>query len=104
MLACSLSWRGGRLPGSTERALSVRAAATPTRTQPVTTQMRPGASYGRRRGYLLFVAPALIVITAVIIFPWIYTVFMSLHNWQIGSPRSWVGLDNYGDLFSDLRF
>lgn len=66
--------------------------------------MRPGASYGRRRGYLLFVAPALVVISAVIIFPWIYTIFMSLHNWQIGSPRVWIGLDNYGDLLSDLRF
>lgn len=82
----------------------MRAAATATRTHPASTQMRPGASYGRRRGYLLFVAPALVVISAVIIFPWIYTIFMSLHNWQIGSPRVWIGLDNYGDLLSDLRF
>ncbi|MDQ3654067.1 MAG: sugar ABC transporter permease [Chloroflexota bacterium] len=52
----------------------------------------------------MFVVPALVVITAVIIFPWIYTVFMSLHNWQVASPRVWVGLDNYGDLLSDLRF
>lgn len=61
-------------------------------------------SYRRRRGYLLFALPALVVISAVIIFPWIYTVFMSLHDWQVGSPRVWTGLDNYGELLSDVRF
>ncbi|MGH6914363.1 MAG: carbohydrate ABC transporter permease, partial [Geminicoccales bacterium] len=60
--------------------------------------------YGRRRGYLLFVLPALVVTVAVIIFPWVYTVFMSLHEWQIGSDRTWVGLDNYASLLTDVRF
>jgi multiple sugar transport system permease protein len=53
---------------------------------------------------LLFVLPALVVTVAVIIFPWIYTVFMSLHEWQVGSARTWVGLDNYAALLSDVRF
>ena len=48
--------------------------------------------------------PAVVVIVAVIIFPWIFTVFMSLHDWQVASPRTWVGLDNYANLFSDERF
>jgi multiple sugar transport system permease protein len=52
---------------------------------------------------LLFVLPALVVTVAVIIFPWIYTVFMSLHEWQVGSARTWVGLDNYAALLSDVR-
>lgn len=82
----------------------MRATATATTARFASAKMRPGTSYKRGRGYLLFVVPALAVIIAVIIFPWIYTVFMSLHNWQVGSPRVWVGLDNYGDLLNDLRF
>ena len=62
------------------------------------------SSYRRREKYLWFVLPAVVVIVAVIIFPWIFTVFMSLHDWQVASPRTWVGLDNYANLLSDERF
>lgn len=63
-----------------------------------------GHSYGRRRRYILFVAPAILATVAVIIFPWAYTIFMSLHEWKVGSARAWVGLDNYVNLFQDNRF
>ncbi len=78
--------------------------ATTAGTQRESTAPGQQRSYGRRRGYLLFIVPALIVIVAVIIFPWIYTVFMSLHSWQVGSDRVWVGLDNYANLANDIRF
>src|SRR5215207_2668487 len=65
---------------------------------------RAGASYRRREKYLWFVLPAVVTIIAVIIFPWIFTVFMSLHDWQVASARTWVGLDNYANLVSDDRF
>jgi multiple sugar transport system permease protein len=68
------------------------------------TSRRATSSYGRRNKYLVFVVPALVVIVAVIIFPWIFTVFMSLHDWQVASPRRWVGLDNYANLLTDDRF
>ena len=59
---------------------------------------------GRRR-YLLFVAPALAVMGAVIIFPWLFTLFMSVHDWRIGQAQhSFVGFDNYAKLFHDERF
>ncbi len=69
---------------------------------PAAPRARP--SYRRREKYLRFVLPALVVIVAVIIFPWLYTVFMSLHDWQVASPRTWVGLDNYAELAGDARF
>ncbi|MBA2521179.1 MAG: sugar ABC transporter permease [Chloroflexia bacterium] len=82
--------------------MSSTAATSPP---PLTPRPRFGdRSYGRRSSYLLFVLPALVVIVAVIIFPWIYTVFMSFHDWQVGARRIWVGLDNYGELLNDLRF
>ncbi len=63
-----------------------------------------GSSYGRRRKYLWFVAPAILATVAVIVFPWMYTVYMSLHDWRVGFPREWVGLDNYTNLAGNTRF
>jgi multiple sugar transport system permease protein len=54
--------------------------------------------------YWPFVAPAMIVVLAVIVFPWAYTIWMSLHEWKVGSPPSFVGLANYIRLPSDTRF
>ncbi|MGH2531235.1 MAG: carbohydrate ABC transporter permease [Thermomicrobiales bacterium] len=65
---------------------------------------RAGSSYRRRRKYLLFIVPAIAATVTVIIFPWLYTVYMSLHEWRVGFPREWVGLDNYANLFRDSRF
>ena len=42
----------------------------------------------RRRRYYCFILPALVVIVAVIIFPWLFTVWMSVFDWKIGSDRA----------------
>ncbi len=57
-----------------------------------------------RPSYWPFVTPALIVVLAVIIFPWAYTIWMSLHEWKVGAPPTFVGLANYIRLPSDARF
>ena len=53
--------------------------------------VRSGAAARETEGwqppsYWPFVLPALIVVLAVIIFPWAYTIWMSLHEWKVGSP------------------
>ena len=58
---------------------------------------------GRRR-YMLFIVPALAVMFAVIIFPWLFTFFMSVHDWRMGQAKTFVGLDNYANLIHDERF
>ena len=58
---------------------------------------------GKRR-YMLFVLPALAVMFAVIIFPWLFTFFMSVHDWRIGQTKTFVGLQNYAHLLHDERF
>jgi len=58
----------------------------------------------RPPSYWPFVTPALIVVIAVIIFPWLFTIWMSLHEWKVGSPTTFVGLANYWRLPSDPRF
>jgi multiple sugar transport system permease protein len=57
-----------------------------------------------RRRYMLFVVPAVAVMMAVIIFPWLFTFFMSVHDWRIGQAKTFVGLDNYLKLVNDERF
>jgi multiple sugar transport system permease protein len=45
----------------------------------------------RRRSYFYFIAPTLVVVGAVIIFPWLYTLWMSAFDWTIGSTAHYVG-------------
>lgn len=61
-------------------------------------------SYSRRQVYLLFLLPALLVIFAVIIFPWLFTIWMSLNDWQMGMERTFIGLANFQNLATNTRF
>ncbi|KPH82054.1 ABC transporter permease [Bosea vaviloviae] len=54
--------------------------------------------------YWLFAAPAVLVVTAVIVFPWLFTLYMSGHDWKIGGGPEFVGLQNFAELFRDTRF
>ena len=56
------------------------------------------------RHYWPFVVPAAIVVLGVIVFPWIFTLWMSVHDWKIGGGRSYAGLANYQRLLTDERF
>src|SRR2546430_6643421 len=58
----------------------------------------------RPLSYWPFVLPALIVVLAVIVFPWVFTIWMSLHEWKVGSPTTFVGLSNYLRMPNDPRF
>ena len=63
------------------------------------------AIFARRRRHLRwFVAPALIVVGAVIVFPWLFTVWMSAFDWKIGTQAHFVGFDNYVKLATNQRF
>src|SRR3954470_9073815 len=58
----------------------------------------------RRRTYYVFAVPALVVIGAVILFPWGFTLWMSAFDWTIGTTAHFVGLDNYAKLLTNQRF
>ncbi len=59
---------------------------------------------GDRRPYALFVLPAMAIILAVIVFPWLFTLLMSVHDWKVAQPGNFIGLRNYAALASDERF
>jgi ABC-type sugar transport system permease subunit len=72
---------------------------------------RLGAARGlearRRRAGLLLVAPALVVLTLVVLYPIVRTAALSLQNAQLSAGElgtSWAGLDNYRRMGSDEAF
>lgn len=56
------------------------------------------------RRYWWFSLPAAAVVLAVIVFPWLFTIFISLNTWDPAGGVSWVGLANYAHLLTDARF
>jgi multiple sugar transport system permease protein len=54
-------------------------------------------------GYL-FVAPAVLGFLLWYIGPMIYTVWISLHEWDLLSPKEWTGFDNYQRMWNDDLF
>ena len=74
------------------RVIDVRAPSTGLR----------GRNYARN--YWPFVVPAGVVVFAVIVFPWIFTLYMSVHEWKVGGEFTYVGMANYLRLPNDERF
>lgn len=68
------------------------------------TETAPVEGARPRSSYWPFVIPAVAIVGAVIVFPWVFTVWMSLHEWTVGGARRFTGLSNYVRLGSDERF
>ena len=62
------------------------------------------APAGYLRRYWLFAMPAVLMVAAVIVFPWCFTLFMSFSDWSLTGAITFVGLENYKTLFADERF
>ena len=56
------------------------------------------------RQYWPVVVPAGVVVFAVIVFPWAFTLYMAVHEWHVGGERSFVGLQNFVRMGGDERF
>jgi multiple sugar transport system permease protein len=63
-----------------------------------------GRAYARRGRYLRFVLPALVLIFAVIVFPWLFTIWMSAQDWRVAQTQTFAGFSNYTTLLTDQRF
>jgi multiple sugar transport system permease protein len=65
------------------------------------------APAGRRnyaRRYWMFTVPAAVAVFGVILFPWLFTLVMSVNDWQVSGAVNFVGLQNYQHLWEDSRF
>ena len=85
---------------------SLPAARGATAARRSTVTSRPGAHIrGQYRSWWLFLAPSALVLTCVMLFPLGYALWLSLHNYDLGSgSRAFIGLANYGELLGDVRF
>jgi multiple sugar transport system permease protein len=62
-------------------------------------------SYRVSRGtYLWFIVPALVTTFAIIVFPWVFTLYVSVFDWEAAGPAGFAGLANYTRLLTDERF
>jgi cellobiose transport system permease protein len=55
----------------------------------------------------LYVAPFFLVFSVFGVYPLVYTLWISLHNWPLASDNSqhkWVGLDNFNELIHEDQF
>jgi multiple sugar transport system permease protein len=86
-------------PYNATKRMSVSVAAAAARARPVVGR---GANYARR--YWAFAVPAAVVVGVVMVFPWLFTLFMSVQDWKVTGGSRYVGLANYTHLFSDDRF
>lgn len=67
--------------------------------------MKRGASTSERRQALLMVAPAVLALAAVAVYPILAAVWLSLHRKiLVFQEHRFVGLDNYAFLIRDARF
>jgi multiple sugar transport system permease protein len=67
-------------------------------------EVAPPKGATSRKVYWPFVIPALLTVGSVIVFPWVFTGWMSLHEWNVGGTRHFNGLANYARLATDERF
>jgi len=62
---------------------------------------------GPKSPYFIFILPSLIVLSAIIVFPFVFNLYLSFQKWDIrfrGAIPEFIGITNYLKVFSDTRF
>ena len=58
-----------------------------------------------KRFYWFLLTPAITLLAAITIYPFLWLIYMSLHEVKLGPvDDKWVGLDNYAKLLTDAKF
>jgi multiple sugar transport system permease protein len=86
--------------------MSVSRAAMPARGAAVPRRARPASRLADAASRWGFLAPAFIVLLAVLAYPILYTIEISFAELDLGTfmPDAWVGWDNYATILADERF
>jgi multiple sugar transport system permease protein len=61
----------------------------------------------RKHSWFFFLAPAVAILLSIVIFPMLYSLILSFHDWNIIRSQAWkwIGIDNYRTiLFEDPYF
>jgi multiple sugar transport system permease protein len=88
-----------------ETARKAAAAAVEGQAPPPQRGGRPSFMKGQGPTALLFLSPTLVVFTAFILFPILFSFYLSFHEWNMfGGDPAFVGVTNYGRMFGDPEF
>ncbi|MDZ5661362.1 sugar ABC transporter permease [Nocardioides sp. S-58] len=79
------------------------ATAPGRRTRPATRRRRGEGGRHQGRVALLFISPWLIGFVVFMAYPVLYTVYLSLTDYDVINDPSFVGLDNYRELMGDEK-
>ncbi|MEV4165064.1 carbohydrate ABC transporter permease [Nonomuraea dietziae] len=52
----------------------------------------------------LFVSPYFVLFALFGLFPLVFTLWVSLHEWQLAGDRDFIGMENYAQLLADTKF
>jgi multiple sugar transport system permease protein len=66
--------------------------------------MRTLGNYFERNARWLFPLPALLALLILIVLPVLANFVISLHDWFIGRPPTFIGLENFSEALGDRRF
>lgn len=86
-------------PEAPERT-AVADGPSPVRDRPP----RPRRSAGAAAGTAMFISPALLLVTVLLLLPFLYTLYLSFTTYDGIRPPELTGLDNYLGLVQDERF
>jgi multiple sugar transport system permease protein len=86
--------------------LAPTSAAQPPATQPAATPVSgPQRSAARRnRAAFWFLAPACVMTLVYVLYPILYTIYLSFFSWDGMTDPKFVGLANYIELFHAPTF
>ncbi len=79
-------------------------AVAPDRMFTVTTGRRRVFAVRRQASGLFFVLPAVVLVTTFFFIPLVLAAWVSLHDWPLFGAHTFLGIDNYVDLWSDDDF
>jgi raffinose/stachyose/melibiose transport system permease protein len=60
-------------------------------------------NFFKKRPYILFILPGLILYVTFVIYPMFYAFSLSLYDWSGFGPKKFIGLQNFYSLFFDPR-
>jgi len=79
---------------------TAQQSATPALSSPAAKPSKPRDDYQRGLPWW-FLAPALLIYSVVVVYPMVYSSYLSLFRWDgIAPTKTFVGLQNYADLFT----
>lgn len=102
------SGRSGNI-GTTTRGESlfrIRAITADVETRPISAALAKPAALNptpSKRYYFYLMAPAILLLAFISLYPFFWLIYMSLHNDELVNPV-WIGFDNFARLFSDTRY